>query len=66
MSVMPDCEYMFIPVELIPEEFLDEYNLHHLIHNNKIYIKIKKGMYRLPQAGKLAFDQLKQHLEPFG
>ena len=25
-----------------------------------------KGMYGLPQAGKLAHDKLKQHLAPFG
>ena len=65
MSVMKDFEYMFIEASLIPKEFLDEYNLHDKIHNGKIYIRIKRGMYGLPQAGKLAFDQLKAHVKQF-
>ena len=36
-----------------------------LIHNGKLYIKIIRGMYGLPQAGKLAHDKLKKHLEKY-
>jgi hypothetical protein len=66
MSQMPDAEYMFIPVDLIPDEFMKEYDLYDKVHNGKIFMKIIKGMYGLPQAGKLAFDQLKAHLQPYG
>ena len=57
MSIMQEAEYMFIPVKYTPKEFLDEYQLHDHIHDGKLYIRIKKGVYGLPQAGKLAFDQ---------
>ena len=63
MSIMQEAEYMFIDAVLVPQDFIDEYQLHNKIHNGKIYIKIKKGMYGLPQAGKLAYDQLKNHLK---
>ena len=66
MSIMQEAEYMFIHANLVPKEFLDEYNLHDHIHNGKLYIKINKGMYGLPQAGKLAHDQLKAHLAKYG
>jgi hypothetical protein len=42
---------------------------HHLfIHNNCVYVEIRKGMYTafLFQAGKLANDQLIEALAPFG
>ena len=58
MSIMDDAEYMFIEAALIPQEFLDAYNLNNKIHNSKVYMKIKRGMYGLPQAGKLAYDKL--------
>ena len=66
MSTMPDAEYMFIYANLIPDSFIEEYKLHELVHNGKIYMQINKGMYGLPQAGKLAHDQLKAHLAQFG
>ena len=41
---------------------MKEYQLQHLVHNNKIYIKIQKGMYGLPQSGKIAHTQPKNIL----
>ena len=63
---MPRPEYLFLPVSIIPQHIMTTYNLHDLTHNNKIYIQINKGMYGLPQAGKLAHDQLIDHLLPHG
>ena len=65
-SDMDEPEYMFIYANLIPPEFMDEYNLHDFVHDGKVYLQINKGMYGLPQAGKLAHDQLKAHLKKFG
>ena len=31
-----------------------------------MYCKIKRGMYGLKQAARLAIDQLVEHLKPFG
>lgn len=59
-------EFMVLPESLIPEEVVNEYNLDNITHKNKVYIKIIKGMYGLPQAGMLANRQLKKSLSPFG
>lgn len=55
-------KYMQHPVYVIPSEIMEQYNLQRLVHNNYVNIKIRKGMYGLPQAGKLANQQLTAHL----
>ena len=50
---------------MIPEEFIIKYNLHPLVHTIYIYIDIRKGMYRIPQAGCIAQDCLQKHLEKY-
>jgi hypothetical protein len=37
-----------------------------LFHNGFVYVEIRKGMYGLPQAGKLANDELVPHLAQHG
>ena len=64
-SGLPDPEYMRIPQELIPDEIIQQYNLQDYFHNGYLYCKIQKGLYGLPQAGKLAHDKLKKHLKQF-
>eukprot|EP00957_Ditylum_brightwellii_P056791 4304293-Ditylum_brightwellii.AAC.1 len=59
-------EYMRMPAHLIPHEFLNEYDLHNKIHIGYIYMEIRKGMYGLPQAGKIANTLLKQCLANHG
>jgi hypothetical protein len=59
-------EYMRIPIHMIPDEIMDQYNLHDLVENGYVYVEIRKGMYGLPQAGKLANDRLTKFLEPHG
>jgi len=59
-------EYMRIKVEDIPDEFMDEYNLHAKIYKGHIYCEIRRGMYGLPQAGIIANQQLKKRLAPHG
>jgi hypothetical protein len=54
-------EYMRIPVSVIvPDMIMTEYELLALfvIHHNHVYVEIRKGMYGLPQAGRIANDQL--------
>ena len=50
---MPMYEYMWIPVNDIPQEIMVEYNLKGLVHTGKVLVEIRKGMYGLPQAGKI-------------
>jgi Reverse transcriptase (RNA-dependent DNA polymerase) len=59
-------EYLRIPISLIPEEIMREYNLHKLSKDGNVMARINKGMYGLPQAGILANKLLKERLQPHG
>jgi hypothetical protein len=59
-------EYMRLPISIIPQEIIDEYNLAHLLYKGLVYIEICKGMYGLPQAGILANQLLTKRLAPHG
>ena len=59
-------EYMRIPVHMIPDFIMDLYKLHDLVENGNLYVELRKGMYGLPQAGKIAHDRLKKFLAPYG
>jgi hypothetical protein len=59
-------EYMKIPVDIIPAAIMQQYNLAPLVHNGFVYVEIRKGMYGLPQAGRIANDALVQHLSSHG
>lgn len=63
---MPIPEYMKIAYALIPLEVILQYNLEALVFEGFIYMEINRGMYGLPQAGKLANDKLKTHLAKHG
>ena len=51
-------EYMLVPIDLIPKDIFQEYNLKDKVQNGKVLAEIRKGMYGLPQAGRLAYDKL--------
>lgn len=59
-------ECVRIPIWMIPIEIQLLYNLQDKIYNGYVYAEIRRGMYGLPQAGKLASDQLQEHVEPYG
>ena len=63
---MTEYEYMRIPVAMIPPAIMEFYNLWELVHNGYVFVEIRKGMYGLPQAGKLAHDRLVAFLQPHG
>ena len=42
-------EYTMIHISMIPQEFVEKYNLTEKEHNGYIYARVKKGMYGLPQ-----------------
>jgi hypothetical protein len=55
-----DCyEYVRIPINLVPPEIIEEYQVMHLVTNGYIYAEVQKGMYGLPHAGILANKLLK-------
>ena len=54
-NILPDPEFMRIPLNIIPQEIIYAYNLSALVDNQGwIYTRIKKGMYGLKQAGIIA------------
>ena len=63
---MSHYEYMRIPVWMLPDEIIEQYNLTPLIVNGFVYVEIRRGMYGLPQAGRLANDKLVEFLAPHG
>ena len=63
---MDNYEYMFIPIHQIPQEIIDHYNLHNIVHKGKVYVEIHRGMYGLLQAGILAEKQLIHFLGNYG
>jgi hypothetical protein len=60
---MFEYEYMRIPVKFIPAGIIEQYKPH---HNGYVLAKLRKGIYGLPQAGKLANDRLVTHLGKSG
>jgi hypothetical protein len=63
---LAEYEYMRIPVKIIPACIMEQYKLAPLVHNGYVLVEIRKGMYGLPQAGKLANDRLVTHLGKSG
>ncbi len=53
-------EYIWIKISDIPEEIINEYNLHKKVTDSgHVHIEANKGMYGLPQAGLIANELLK-------
>lgn len=59
-------EYMKVLLKSIPADVIEHYNLEALAKDGYVYVEIRKGMYGLPQAGKLANDELVLHLKEHG
>lgn len=65
-SKLDDPEYVAVPLSLFPPHIIQDYNLLSKVHNNTAYGRVSKGMYGLPQARKLAHDDLVKHLTTGG
>ena len=57
---------MRIPLDIIPEEIIQQYKLINLAHNFFVYMEIQKELYWLPQAGTFLNDKIKLYLAKFG
>jgi hypothetical protein len=67
MSQLKRPEYAKIKLTDIPEEVINEYNLHQLATpDGWVYVKVTRAMYGLPQAGSLGQDQLEKCLNQEG
>jgi hypothetical protein len=59
-------EYMRMPLRIIPEQLIEQYDLRSKAKNGFVYMEIRRAMYGLPQAGILANKLLKERLAKHG
>lgn len=59
-------EYMRVALRDIPPEFIAAYALEDIAEHGSVLLEIRRGMYGLPHAGRIANDQLVNHLAKFG
>jgi hypothetical protein len=59
-------EFMKMPISIFPQHIIDQYHLMDFVYKGYIWIEIKRSIYGLPQAGKLANEFLRQKLAPHG
>ena len=59
-------EYIMIQISMIPQEVVEIYNLTEKPHNGYIFVRVTKGVYGIPQAGRIPHNALVKHLEPYG
>ena len=59
-------EYIMIQISMIPQEFVETYNLAEKSHNGYIYARLTNRMHVTPQPGRIAHDALVKLLEPYG
>ena len=63
---MDHTQYLWTPIKTIPQENIDKYNLNGTVEDVWVYVKIVKGIYGLPEAGKIANNLLKKCLDEAG
>ena len=59
-------EYMWIKMADIFQDIINQYGLTSKAVNEKVLVEIRKSMYRLKQAGRIANNRLKRHLKASG
>jgi len=66
-TTLPRKEYMRIRLDQIPEDIRLKYGVAKIAAGaQSVMVEISKGMYGLPQAGRLAQDRLVEHLRQHG
>ena len=66
-NILPDPEFMRIPLKIFPQEIIYAYNLTELVDDQGwIYMRIKKVIYGLEQVSIIANEELVKHMAPFG
>jgi hypothetical protein len=55
---LPSPEFVCFRADTIPKEIWDQYGLDDYVEDGWVYGQVDKGMYGLPQAGKVASDHL--------
>ena len=63
---MDEPEYLRIPINLIPKEFIDECKLDGMVIDGHIHDIVQNGMHGLPQSGLIANELSRKRLELHG
>jgi hypothetical protein len=63
---LPTYDYMRLPISILPLYIIEKYELTRLALNGWVYLKIRKVMYGLKQAGLLANELLHTRFKTFG
>lgn len=66
MFLLPETEYFQFRYDLIPSRIVKHYNLDPLTVNGYVYAQINRVWYGLKKGGKIAYDDLVQHLQKHG
>ena len=59
-------EYMKLPLNMIPDEIIQQWKLQDLAHKLFLHMEIQKGMNGMSQAGKISNSKLKGYLSKSG
>ena len=62
-SELPDAQYVRFQIGLIPTEIIEHYGLDDKTYNRYVYARIKRAWYGLKESGKIAHDDLVNHLK---
>jgi hypothetical protein len=66
-SDLPEAEYVRFKIDLIPAAIATAYGLHEMVgKDGYVYARVNKAWYGLKQAGKIAHDDLVEHLTTAG
>ena len=57
---------MKLPLSVFPKHIKQQYDLEIKAKKGYVYVEIRRSIYGLPQAGKLANTALKEYLAPYG
>ena len=57
---------MNLPLSVFPKHIKQQYDLEIKAKKGYVYVKIRRSIYGLPQAGKLSNTALNEHLAPYG
>ena len=63
---LPKAEYIRFQADLVPHDIWEQYDLQRFCDNGALYARVDKGMYGLPQAGRVANDHLLPRLQEAG
>ena len=64
--ILPESKWMKLPISIIPETTITQYNVHNITEGGWVYIEILKSIYGLKQSGRITHDELVKHLLPYG